>query len=322
MTLNIDLYDRKILYELEKNCRQTNKQIAKKVRLSEQVVGNRIKKLVENKVIDYFYVKANPRVLDLMHIKVYLRLHNITKGKEKELLEELKKKKGFFWLASLRGKYDWVISIYVKNITDFSTRYEELFEEWGDYILDRNIIVLEKGSTFTKAYFVPKQNSEEIVYSGGGEIVTKLDDIDLELLRVLNDSARMSLINLAEKLKISADTVRYRMNNLRNKGVITGFATKINFEILGMTYHIISIKLQNMTKNKHAKLKTISKMNKNIIVYIKTIGDHDIEIETETSSKEELDVILRTLRDNFVNEIKDYDLLEVTKEHRLAFFPF
>jgi hypothetical protein len=63
-------------------------------------------------------------------------------------------------------------------------------------------------------------------------------------------------------------------------------------------------------------------LNLNIIIFIKTIWDHDIEFEIEVSNKEEMDSIIRRLRDDFVNEIKDYELIEVTREYRMTYFPF
>ena len=42
--VDLDLKDRKILYELDLNCRQSNAQIGKKVGLSRKVVDYRIKR--------------------------------------------------------------------------------------------------------------------------------------------------------------------------------------------------------------------------------------------------------------------------------------
>lgn len=322
MLLKIDLKDRKILYELDRDSRQPNKQIAKKVGLSEQVVGNRIKRLVDLGVIECFFVKTNPSLLGYMHIKIYLRLHNIAQEKEKELMKDLNQQKNLYWLSSSRGKYDLVASIYVKNIADFSQRYDAIFGKWGEYILERNIIVLERAFTYTRAYLLPDQIPEEIIYSAGGEKSVELDKIDFDLLGILNLAGRESLITLAEKLKVSPDTVRYRMNRLKKSGVITGFGVKIDFRKLGNSYHIIMLKLQNMDKQKYKKLETIAKTNKNMLIFIKTIGDHDIELELETTNKEELDYIIRLLRDSFVNEIKDYEILEVVREYRMTYFPF
>jgi len=42
----------------------------------------------------------------------------------------------------------------------------------------------------------------------------------------------------------------------------------------------------------------------------------------ETASNQELDELLKQLRDHFVSEIKNYEILEVTQEHRMTYFPF
>ena len=321
MEEKIDLKDRKILYELDKDSSQTNKQIARRVGASEMVVSNKIKRLIDKGVIENFYVKTNSSLLGSIHLKVYLRLHNITKIKERELLNHLKKQKNILWLASLRGKYDIVLSVYVKSISEFSEKYEVLFSGWHEYILDRNVVVLESASTYTKAYLLEKQMPEEIVYSEG-EKINKVDKKDEELLKLLSTKSRMRFVDIANKLKVSADTVKYRIRNLEKKGIITGFGVKINFDKLSNNYHLIFLKLQNMDLKKYSQLKNLSKINKNVIVYIKTIGDHEAELEIETSNKEELDNLIKDLRDKFVNEIKDYELLEVTEEHLLNYYPF
>ncbi len=322
MTIKIDLKDKKILYELDRDSRQSNKEIARKVGLSEQVVGNRIKRLIDLGIIEYFYVKTNPSVLGYIHIKIHLRLHNITPQKEEELLQDLNSQKNIYWLASLRGKYDLVASIYVKNIAEFSKKYEDIFGKWGYYILERNVVLLERAFTYTKAYLLPKQNPEEVIYSLGEEKSVELDNIDIRLLRILNKEGRRPLIEISKQLNVSSDTVRYRINNLKKNGVITGFGVKMDYRKLNNGYHLIFLKLQNMNHQKYTKLESLAKLNENIIIFLKTIGDHDIELEVETTSNKELDKLMKTLRDHFVSEIKDYEILEVTREHRMTYFPF
>ena len=77
-----------------------------------------------------------------------------------------------------------------------------------------------------------------------------------------------------------------------------------------------------MDELKYKKLESLAKINENIIIFVKTIGDHDIELEVETTNNKELDQLMKTLRDHFVSEIKDYEILEVTREYRMTYFPF
>ena len=58
MALKLDVKDRKILYELDKNSRQSYSSLAKKVGLSQEAVRYMVNKLIENKVILKFLEQA------------------------------------------------------------------------------------------------------------------------------------------------------------------------------------------------------------------------------------------------------------------------
>jgi len=199
---------------------------------------------------------------------------------------------------------------------------KDSYGKWSDYIWDRNVIVLEKAFTYTKAYLLPNQKAEEIIYSSKGERQIKLNNLDISLLKILNKNGRKPLIDMANQLNVSPDTIKYRIKGLKEKKVITGFGVKIDFSKLDNDYNIIFLKLQNMTFKKEKEFENFARSNKNLIIFIKTIGDHDIELEVETSNKSELDHIIKLLRDYFSNEIKEYEILEVTREHRMTYFPF
>ena len=57
--INLDKKDFKILLELDKNARQTDSKIAKKIGLSKQVVNYRIKNLIKDELITKFYTLVN-----------------------------------------------------------------------------------------------------------------------------------------------------------------------------------------------------------------------------------------------------------------------
>ncbi len=317
----LDLKDRKILYELDIDSRQSFAQIGKKVGLHKDSVALRVKKLQENEIIEYFFVRTSPSVMGYMHVKIYIRLHNITKQKEEELISELKKK-NVYWLSSLRGKYDLVVSIYVKNIGDFSHQYQKLFGEWKNYILDRNVAIHEKAYIYSKAYLLPDQEPKASIYGTWKEKPVVLNLTELNILRYLATNARSPLTNISKKLHLSSDIIRSHIKKLKRNGVITGYGVKIDFTKLNYSYHIISLKLQNMDEGRYKKLEVLSEMNPNIIYFIRSIGNHDAELEIETIDKYKLDDLVKTLRDVFANEIIDYEVLEVTKEHMLNYFPF
>lgn len=61
-----------------------------------------------------------------------------------------------------------------------------------------------------------------------------LDDVDVALLKLLAEDARVSQRQLAAKLGVSAPTVGDRMARLERTGVIRGYSVQIDWELAGV----------------------------------------------------------------------------------------
>jgi len=96
--LLIDLQDRKILYELDVNARQSLSKIAKKTGMSKEVVNYRINKLVKDGVIRSFYARIETSKLGILAYRTFVRMQNLSPKKEQEFIDFIIKnpKIGFF----------------------------------------------------------------------------------------------------------------------------------------------------------------------------------------------------------------------------------
>ncbi len=70
-------------------------------------------------------------------------------------------------------------------------------------------------------------------------MTSKIDDLDLRLIRELQKDARQSYREIAEKLKVAEGTVYNRANKLQELGVIKRFIPDIDFSKLG--YDLVAI---------------------------------------------------------------------------------
>ena len=87
----IDLKDRKILYQLDVNARQSNARIGKKVRLSPEVVFHRIRNLEKRGIIEGYYATLDPTKFGYKAYRVYVKTQDLTLETEKELFDWLVK---------------------------------------------------------------------------------------------------------------------------------------------------------------------------------------------------------------------------------------
>jgi len=64
--------------------------------------------------------------------------------------------------------------------------------------------------------------------------MSSLDEIDMKILRMLEEDGRMPFTEIAEKLRLSESTVRKRVQALQRKGIIKKFTVKIEPSKLGI----------------------------------------------------------------------------------------
>ena len=90
MSPKIDLKDRKILFELDKNARISYAQIGKKVGLSTEVVHYRIKRFEEKGIITNYHTSINFCKLGLTHFKICLKFNGIDLKTEENYYKKIK----------------------------------------------------------------------------------------------------------------------------------------------------------------------------------------------------------------------------------------
>ena len=76
-----------------------------------------------------------------------------------------------------------------------------------------------------------------------------IDNIDLKILRILQDEGRISNLDLSKKIDMTPPPTLRRVRDLEDKGYIDGFRANINPEKLGFdltAWIFISLKNQNV----------------------------------------------------------------------------
>ena len=76
-----------------------------------------------------------------------------------------------------------------------------------------------------------------------------LDDTDIRLLRILQENARLSNVELAERVGLSASPCLRRMRQLEDSGVIRGYMTLIDQTVIGLPVSVfISVTLKEQSE--------------------------------------------------------------------------
>lgn len=135
-----DKYDKLILRELDENARKSLAELSKKVGLSRDAIRNRIKKLVDNKIILAFTPLYNPPNMGYSTINyVFISLYNPSEEQEKEFLKFLKNNKNVTYVAGLIGKWDYILDVMAENPGQFDKILKGIRQRFPDLIKDYEI---------------------------------------------------------------------------------------------------------------------------------------------------------------------------------------
>ena len=103
--IKVDKRDRKILAELDRNCRIPTTKLARIARKSRQAVEYRIDQLVKKGVITSFNAAFNPHKMGYKIYKIYLKLRNVPEEKQR-LFEYLQSSGIVYWMGECSGTWD------------------------------------------------------------------------------------------------------------------------------------------------------------------------------------------------------------------------
>jgi Lrp/AsnC family transcriptional regulator for asnA, asnC and gidA len=72
--------------------------------------------------------------------------------------------------------------------------------------------------------------------------IAEIDELDLKILKLLQEDGRLPFMDIAQKLKLSESTIRKRVQTLKERGVIKRFTVEIDPAKIGLnTVAIVGI---------------------------------------------------------------------------------
>ena len=320
MVVELDLKDKKILTLLDENARLSNTQIAKKVGLSKPTVEYRLKRFEKNNVIFSYYSVVNFTKLGYSQYKLYFKFQNTGIEDEEKITDYWKNDKNSVWVAQIRGSWDMAVSILARSNFEFGQVLNRFLDKFSKFILEKEISLLEYSPFYSREYLA-KTGHKEFLY-GIPKEKYKLDETDEKILKVLSTNARINILDLAEKTKVSRDVINYRLKKLKKESIAFQFRCYLDFANIGINHYKLVLQTQNMDEEAEKKLKSYVAQHKKATQFLKLIGAWDIEIEFETKNEDELYKILINIRKKFSNIIRNFDILRITKTYKLDFYPF
>ncbi len=317
----LDLKDRKILFELDTNSRQSYQEIAKKVRLSKDATFYRIKKLEREGIIQRYQTLIDVGKLGYISFRIFYKLHNTTSKIEEEIVNYLKNQRIVVWMVTIEGYWDINTWILCREISELEEFWKEFTSRYLNYLADKKLSIFTDITYFSRAYFLEKKQNDISIKFVTAPGKSEADKTDFKILHSLNLNARTPLLDIATRIDMSPKQVSRRIKNLEKRKIIVGYRTMFNLHKLGYLYYRIHIKVKDLTKEKERAFKQFAFDHPNIIYDHYAICGSDLEIDIQVESVERLRELVQEIKDRFSSIIQDHEVLHYLKEHKYVYLP-
>lgn len=309
--LKLTLADKKILSMIEYAPRITYKELATACHLSKDTIKYRIERLEREKIILQYTCYIDYKKLGNQSYKLYLKLRGDITQKT-ALKEYLRQQKNVFSIFEIVRDSSLGIAIFAKTHQEFNNIENKILEQFGHIITNRKFCTMIDVKIYQKNFFNETEKhttkfQEDMLLWGTVEN-NVLDEKDKQLITILHKNSRTSLIDIGQKLKLSIDAIKNRIQRLNDKKIITIFMTNINYIKLGYDYYKLFIYPRVYSNIIESNMINSLKNTPNCINVVRTIGPWKIEAEFYAQKYQDMETILDQLNNKFKDDILDMEL--------------
>jgi len=315
----IDLKDKKILYHLDLNSRQSFSQVGRKVGLHKDAVTYRVKKLQERGIILRFNTIIDTLKMGYNCMRFYLNYQYITSEIKKEIIDHFVNFKHTQIVASPEGGFDLCVFMLAKNVTEIYSFWQKTLSNYRDYFGEQIITPFIGENIYTKSFLIEEKDDRiKLIVKRGGESVN-YDELDFQILQLLAQNSRIPTLDMAKSLNITTATISKRMKKLLKDGLILRFHITINWDIIGYKWFKVDLYLKDYDK-KNQIIKYLEE-NPNLSYIDKTFGYADLELEFIVKNFDQLKQIIEGISSKFPKIIRSYTYFSVAKSHKWVDMP-
>jgi DNA-binding Lrp family transcriptional regulator len=318
----MDLIDKKIICELDLNCRTPLTKMAKKLRIGRNVLAYRIKKLQEEGIITDYICSISLGKLGFKTYKIYCKMRSFSSNSEKDFIEFIKNEQAVIHLLKTEGSFDFAFVIAVKNIKELDNFLSSLKTKFRSELEDCTVSIVVSSRIFKMSKLLLEDKHQLIKFDKYNEVEEPitLDEKDRLILSILSKEANISIVDLSEKTKLSLDVIKYRIKELSSR-LISSYRAIIDMNKLGYFHYVILLKIRNSSIHDEEALMNWCANRQNIMYYTKRIGSFDFEINAAIKDINELNTLIHDLKKNFAEIINSYEFIINTKIIKLNYFP-
>jgi DNA-binding Lrp family transcriptional regulator len=269
----VDEADKLILFELMQDCRQPLSKIAKTVKLSQQRVHYRIKKLEQDGIIKKYTINLNYPKLGYSRHSLYLDLRSINAEEVDKYLKHITDINEVSCCYMLHDVSEWkmYISVWTKTIERYDEIQTKIISKFHKHIKNYLSFQSIKSYTYFSARILNPKKETKCDIKGNPENI-ELKPLDWKIIDKLRKKSNMAILDLAHELKVDTNTIKRRIDFLVKENIIERFYIIADINKLGLREYTFISRVSPSQHNEIDKLIKYAQTDPRFGIIIKAVG--------------------------------------------------
>ena len=320
----LDESDRKILFELDRDPKQSPESLSKAVGCSEEAVTPRLKFLFDKGVIKNVIPIVNLDKLGFMVYLVNLSLGAVDRESYGTIIESLVNNPNVAWVARCSGKWSVMIAVFAKNANQFTNTMMDITNVCGEKLVSYDTHIVYEKYVLGQRYLLIEDRKTDFVFdrsriSLDGESTHSLSQDEHLVLSKIRESREASVLYISQHTGMSVDNVEKTIDRLQKADVLKKFQPVYDVSLLGYEWYEVFVRFKNLTEAKRRKFINFIHSIPQVVHINCTIGAWDMNFEIHSENRDEFDEIYTDVRKRFSDIIRKEEFVKILEECKFNF---
>ena len=219
-------------------------------------------------------------------------------------------------LYKMGGGCQYMVWLQVKKLFEIEELFALIRPNESGANFEKSIRLALDWTVFTPNYLAPKHSKRSSIAVSAQASLATIDDVDEKLLQGLSKHPEMSLTSLARTIQMNPNTLIYRFDKLKERGIVRGLTYILQIDKLGIqTYRVLLVD-RGLSSEQKKLLRKKFEACPNVVAAILCTGNWDYELRFEAEASQDLDNFCQDLYDTFgsaIDSIKTIQQFKILK---------
>lgn len=319
--MELSLTERKVLAAVELSAHASVAEIARATGLRAQSIHRSIASLRRRGIIQPA-ATISLFALGLQEYALHLSLAPERRRDEEKFIKRCVESERVIYVCELGGTYQYSLVVCARNYQEVQAFLQELTDEFGSIFFEKQVSGVLSLTDYGVKVLHPPGTKPKPICVGLHQPPMKINSLDFQILQAIAKQPDLGTSAVARIVRAPTTSVGYRLQQLRNGGVLLGTRFIVYSDTLGLSAFRFLIRTRGFTTEHRRRFQRFCEQNAGIAFVVEYLGGWDYEIGIRVRKSDDARELNRELHSQFGEALNSVELLSSFRLLKLSRFPF